>query len=157
MTKEEALNLFTYNAGKLYWKYTVSNRALQGDEAGALSHGYTIVMHNYRNYRIHRLIFLMHHGYSPEFLDHIDGNRGNNRIENLRECSRSQNAYNKGPTNASASGIKNVHWDAPTSKWRVVIKAAGKEYKLGRFSCLEEAAKVAKEAQIKYHGSFAKV
>jgi len=65
------------------------------------------------------LIFLYHHGYLPKFVDHIDGNKKNNRIENLREATKSQNAMNQKVSTRNTSGIKGVMWHKRDKKWFV--------------------------------------
>ena len=97
LTQEEVKNIFYYDDGKLYWKNPPNvNKYLKNREAGSYTEkGYKVVNINKKRYRIHHIIFLYHHGYLPnQFIDHIDNNKTNNKIENLRECTASQNRWN---------------------------------------------------------------
>lgn len=72
-------------------------------------------------------------------VDHINGNGLDNRRENLRVCDRSQNSANRHAV-MSAHGIKGVHFENYTGRWRAEIQWRRKRYKLGRFDTAEEAA-----------------
>ena len=108
-----------------------------------------------KTYKTHRLIFLYHHGYMPKQVDHIDGNKYNNMIENLRECLPCHNSQNIGVKKNNTSGIKGVIWESERNKWRVRINAQGKNVYSGRFEDIELAELVAIEARNKYHKEFA--
>ena len=88
-------------------------------------------------------------------VDHVNGDKLDNRRENLRLCTSKQNAYNKGLTTSNRSGFKGIHWDAERNRWRARICIDGKEKKLGRFLTAELAHKAYCEAALKYHGEFA--
>ena len=90
MLLQRVKELFEYDreAGKLFWKVATSRRIKVGREAGSIdTEGYRIVEIDGKKYKVHRLIFLIEHGYLPEFIDHKDSNPLNNHISNLRECS----------------------------------------------------------------------
>lgn len=98
----------------------------------------------------------MFHGYLPKSVDHIDGDRTNNRIENLRSVTHAQNSLNrKTPTN-NKSGFKNVYWDKMFKKWVVNLNVNKKKIIIGKFDDLELAGLVAEEARDKYHGEYAR-
>lgn len=83
------------NTGHLYWKKGKDGRQLHKPAGHADRTGYRRVMINYKMYLAHRLIWLLHYGEWPkQHIDHIDGNPGNNRLENLRDVSRSVNLRN---------------------------------------------------------------
>jgi len=105
---------------------------------------------------LHRVIFLYHHGYLPKVTDHIDGDRYNNRIENLREVTQQQNCLNKKHHKNSSSPYKNVYWDKKMNKWGVRVTFKGVIKYLGYFANIELADLVAQEARSKYHGEFAR-
>ena len=97
ITQQQVLELFEYRDGDLYWKVKPAKQVAVGAKAGCKnSHGYCVVRVNKVLYGIHRIIFLMHHGHLPEYIDHADGDRLNNRIENLRQATKIQNSYNLG-------------------------------------------------------------
>jgi hypothetical protein len=152
MTLDQAtlLSVFEYKDGVLY-------RRKNGKKAGTLHHtGYIQISHQRTSQNAHRMIFLMHHGWLPEVIDHIDGNRANNKIENLRPASWRQNLQNMQLRPTNKSGCKNVSWCNTKRKWAVQLSINGRQTNLGRFDDLELADLVATEARIKYHGAFAR-
>ena len=155
MNKEYLNALFEYKDGKLYWKVNKTTRNLIGKEVGSgTGNGYLSVMVDGRNYRIHRLIYMMHYGYMPEVVDHIDGNKTNNKIENLREATPSENNCNTKIRIDNSSGYKNVSWSKDRNKWVVRIQI-NKKLRQWYVEDLELAALVAEEARDKYHKQFA--
>jgi hypothetical protein len=157
MTQELAHKLFEYKDGELYWKVKSNYRDPVGAKAGYFdaARGYTIICHERKKHYLHRVVFLMQHGFLPAEIDHIDGNKTNNSIENLRPCSRSQNGCNKSAQANSKSGIKNVSWSKTRNKWIVYVKAGKKQKNIGGFEDLELAELVATMAREKYHKEFA--
>jgi hypothetical protein len=111
---------------------------------------------------LHRMIYLWNHGHLPKTLDHIDGNRANNKIENLREATQHQNCLNRKHQTTSKSPYKNVYLQPPTKNaewkrnWVVSLNVAGKRKYIGSFEDLELADLVATEARDKFHGQFAR-
>jgi hypothetical protein len=83
-------------------------------------------------FKLHRLIFLMHHGYLPAVVDHIDGNSTNNRIDNLRESSVQQNSCNLKLNINNTSGYKGVH-SIREGFWSAHIRSKGVTYYLGSY------------------------
>ena len=127
-----------------------------GDIAGTLkSHGYLCVGINYNSYRAHRLIFLMHKGYLPKTIDHINGDKLDNRIENLRAATVGQNQHNRKTNANNTSGYKGVSWSKAQKKWTARITLERKIIHLGYFANVEEAAEVVRKAREELHGSFA--
>lgn len=130
LTKERALEVFRYDDGKLYWKIR-KHKVSIGMEAGCVkAKGYRYVCLDGVHYRVHRIIFLMHHGYMPQIIDHIDNDKLNNKIENLKEISNSEN-LKKTPIRIMKLQNEEI--------WRVFL-TKHKGYKvLGEYSSLEEA------------------
>ena len=154
ITQDYVKQLLEYRDGVLYWKVS-RGKAKVGAKAGYLNQiGYFQTQVNGKLYLNHRLIFLMHHGYLPQYLDHIDGNTLNNKIENLRAATLTQNQYNRKLNKNNSSGVKGVWWRKDIKKWRVSFKINGKEKSFGVFDNLELAEIVAQEARTKYHGAF---
>jgi hypothetical protein len=154
-------HLFEYDkeTGNLIWKIKPSRRGHSvkaGDIAGTLkSHGYLCVGINYNSYRAHRLIFLMHKGYLPKTIDHINGDKLDNRIENLRAATVGQNQHNRKTNANNTSGYKGVSWNKAQKKWTARITLERKIIHLGYFANVEEAAEVVRKAREELHGSFA--
>lgn len=136
--------------GVLYWRKT-------GKKAGTLHHtGYIQVCVGGKLHNAHRLIFMLRHGWISEVIDHIDGDRSNNEIGNLRNATWRQNLQNMKLRPSNKSGCKNVSWCATKQKWVVQLSINGRQTNLGRFDDLEFADLVATEARNKYHGAFAR-
>ena len=153
ITQEYVKELFDYQDGELFWKVQKAKRVKIGDKAGSINgQGRKYVEIGGKNYLVHRLIYLMFRGYLPKIIDHIDRNPLNNRIENLREVTKSQNHQNVGLRRDSTSGVRCVHRNA--DKWRVQLRIEGKNKCLGRFEDLELAELVAVEARAKYYGDY---
>ena len=154
MTQEYACSLFDYKDGVLFWKINKTTRNLIGKPVGSPMNGYKSVMVDGKNWRIHRLVFLMHNGYLPSTLDHINGDRSDNRIENLREATASQNAHNQKMRPDNKTGVKGVSWNKDRGKWVVRVNHLKKNYQ--RYvDNFELAELIAVEMRNKYHGSFA--
>jgi len=155
-TQEELKSKFDYIDGKLVWKIK-TKRANVGDLAGTLHpNGYMRTGLNGHCHLNHRLIFMWHYGFFPEIVDHIDGNKLNNSIENLRPATQIQNQQNQKIRKENTSGYKNVSLCPQTKKWKVSIKLNGKDIRFGRFDDIELADLVAQEARAKYHGEYAR-
>lgn len=156
LTQEQLLDLFEYKDGELFYKKSPLPKIKVGSKAGSItSHGYMRVSINNKKCLSHRVIFLMMNGYLPTFIDHINMNRADNRIENLRGCSRQENNRNVSCRKSSKSGIKNVSWSKSTNKYQVDIMVDSKKKYIGVFEDIELAELVAMEARNKYHGAFA--
>ena len=156
LSKEFLCNLFDYRDGEIYYKISRS-RNKAGSKAGAYrkhDNAYQVTI-NGKHYLIHRIVFMMHHGYFPEMIDHIDGNRANNKIENLREATHSQNAHNAKLRCDSAIGKKNIRYIKRDSLWRVDVQVNKNRIYCGSYKDLELAELVAMEARNKFHGQFA--
>jgi len=156
ITKQEVIRLFKYCEGELIREITTGSTGKKGSIAGfKTSKGYKQVGIAGKQHYIHRLIFLYHYGYLPKYIDHIDGDKLNNKIENLRECTNGQNCQNSTLRKDNTSGIKGVNWNNRTNKWRAVIYNKGKSISLGEFSHLFEAACSIIPKRLELHGEFA--
>jgi len=154
MTKDLANSIFKYVDGKLIWKVNVK-RAKIGQLAGTKDKRYSYVKYNNIKYLTHRIVFLMHNGYLPIMVDHINGNTFDNRIENLREATPTQNAMNRPVINKNKLGSANVHWVNKSNKYRVRLSVDGKRKCFGYYDTIELASMVAEQARQKYYGNFA--
>lgn len=140
-------DVLQYDDGKLYWQ--VAKRGIGiGTEAGCYTGEgqYKRVQLQGKRYLMHRVIFLMHYGYLPTEVDHRDGDIHNNRIENLRAATSSQNKCNK------LSKGYGLH----QGRWRVRLVVNGKQRHFGSFEDEDLAALVASEAKEKYHREFSR-
>ncbi len=156
ITYDEAIAAFEYRDGELFWKIKPAMRVHVGDKAGWLDKNATHlrVLYKGKKVMVHRIVYLMHHGHLPECVDHVDRNPLNNKIENLREATKSQNSCNKKVRSDSGTGIKNVTYYRPSGKWRVAIAVNGKRKHIGYFADMEQAKIAAENAGKMYHGQF---
>jgi hypothetical protein len=106
-------------------------------------------------HKVHRLIFLLEYGYLPQEVDHINMNRADNRLENLRPANRSENQCNRRAIASNTSGYPGVSWHKQSKAWTVRLIKNGKNYRFGYFKDFELAGLVSQEARSKYHGAFA--
>jgi len=149
---------FDHKDGHLYWKKVAhpNKQYLVGQEVGCIHQtGYRHVTWKGKVHKVHRLIFLLEHGYMPKEIDHINGNRQDNRLENLREVTRSQNQYNKTICSNNTSGSRGVSWHKKSNSWVVRISVNHKNKSIGYFKDLELADLVGTMAREKYHGQYA--
>ncbi|MGJ0580565.1 HNH endonuclease [Xenorhabdus bovienii] len=153
-------SILTYdrNTGIFRWNLALSNRIKAGAMAGYLNDlGYIRIMINGKNYAAHRLAWIYEYGYSPDnFIDHINGDKKDNRIVNLREATPYQNMHNLKTPKTNKSGIKGVYWHKRDNKWAVQIQINGKKISLGYFRCINDAKKTIMDAREKYHANFAR-
>ena len=149
-TYEELHKLFEYDpqSGTLIRKITVSGQAKTGDIAGTFSNGYLNVTIKKKHYYIHRVAYCMYYGYWPENqIDHINRNKIDNRIENLREVSQSCNIRNTGNIKSNTSGVKGVSKNKRNS-WIVFIIEQNQHIYLGSYDCFEQAVRVRYGAEL---------
>lgn len=110
----------------------------------------------YKSHRVHRLVALafLPNPESLSIVDHIDGDRENNRLENLRWCSIAQNSCaNHKLRGGKTSRYKGVS-RTPSGRWAAQITARGETHRLGTFAAEEEAARAYDEAASRLHGAF---
>jgi hypothetical protein len=140
ITQERVKELFCYKDGSLFWRMSRGHMRVGSMAGSPGSGGYLNVRVDNKLYRAHRLIFLYHFGYMSENeVDHIDRNRLNNKIENLREASRSCNSRNSTQQNSTSSGVKGLSWYKAYQKWQAQIKVHGAVKHLGFYSDFTEA------------------
>ena len=103
----------------------------------------------------HRVIWAIVNGYWPKQIDHINGNRSDNRLVNLREVDDAENRKNTALRSDNKSGFHGVRWNASLNKWRVEIKANGKPKHIGVYVSKDDAiaARKAAEAMLGYHAN----
>jgi len=106
-------------------------------------------------YGAHQIVYFLHHGIIPPMIDHIDRDKTNNRIGNLRPCTDTQNKANIGLLKSNSSGYKGVSLNTRSGMYHAQIKINGKQTYLGRYTTPEEAAIRYNEAARKQFGEFA--
>jgi hypothetical protein len=158
---EQLKQLFDYkdDTGELFWRINRTGGTKAGDVAGYISNlGYRVVKVKGRLYMAHRLIWKIRHGDIPDGaqVDHINGSKADNRLENLRLCSGSENCQNRAANSRNKSGYKGVYWWKARQAWRADIEVDGRHSYLGTFPTPELAHMAYCKAAAELHGEFAR-
>jgi len=165
LTQARIKELLSYDqlTGHLIWIARSSpyakNVAIGSEVISRDSKGYLQAMIDGQRHKAHRIIWMMVHGHWPRMLDHINGIKSDNRIENLRECNNSQNKANGPRYKNNKSGYKGAYFEGNrpgTKKWRAQIRKNGKLINLGYFYTAEEAHETYSRAADKHHGPYAR-
>ncbi len=153
MTQKQMLSqdllkeLFDYKGGNLIWKVSIGKRAKVGNIVGSINnYGYIVTTINKKSYLVHRLIYAWHYGIfnSSMQIDHINRDRSDNRIENLRVVTNQQNKFNK-------TNTKGYTYNKKNKKFQARITINGKEKNLGYFNNEDEAHTAYLNAKEKVH------
>lgn len=148
---------FSYDAetGVITWAKNTGYVDFVGSPAGKLNrNGYREISFSQKVYSAHRLAWRLHYGEWPDkMLDHINGDRSDNRLSNLRLATNSQNMMNRGSTRPDMP--KGVFREG--QRYRAQIRANKVRYQLGTYSTPEEAHAAYCEAAKRLHGEFARV
>lgn len=151
---------FEYADGQLLAKFKSQNYSV-GDVVGSTckTHGYVIVGHGKKLYQAHRLVWEMFNGPIPNglYIDHINGIRNDNRVENLRVVNKTTNAKNRRLPCNNKTGIQGVK-QMPSDKFEATISNGGKRIYLGKFTDFFEACCARKSAESRngYHRNHGK-
>lgn len=146
---------FYYEDGKLYWKVD-KKKAKAGDLVGwKKPNGYVQMKLNYKKYYLHRVLWEMHYGEIPEGIqiDHINGVRDDNRIENLRCASATENMRNRSKSKRGFPGVTGVNYNKRDSLWHAMIGDGKRNISLGHFRSFVSAceARIVAEVNLGYH------
>lgn len=147
LEKDTLNELFRYEDGKLFWKVSNSNRVKVGDEAGCKeATGYTKINIGGKYYRRHRLIYIMHNGHIPNrlMIDHIDENKNNDKLENLRAVTKQENNWNR-------TNNKGYYFEKRTNKYVAVIVKNRKQVYLGSYEKEDDARRAYLNAKSELH------
>ena len=156
LTAEYLRSVLHYDpdTGIFTWKVGSANRVKVGDVAGSTGvNGYLQIKLQSRKHKAHRLAWLHFHGVWPkDQIDHVNRNRSDNRLVNLRDVTNKQNLQNAGKYSHNTSGHPGVSWDKQNSKWRAQIMHNQKMIHLGYFTDIEDAIAARKAGELKYWG-----
>jgi hypothetical protein len=160
LTQERLKELLTYSpeTGLFYWLDT-AGRKKAGRIAGTIDfYGYRVIGIDGYTYGAHRLAVLYVTGkQTAKRVDHINGKPGDDRWENLRECSHAENQKNMRRHRDNSSGFKGVYTSNKGRTWFSQIMSDGKLKYLGSFATKEEAAAAYDAAATDLHGQFARL
>lgn len=152
-------DVFQYDdaTGNLIWKPRPNrnawNAAWAGKVAGRIddrkSSGYVCTKYCGKTLRLHRVVwFLFHNEWPDGEIDHINGNRADNRIENLRLVDACGNSRNRKIPSTNKSGVMGVYLHKQTQKWRANIRVGGKIVCLGLHATIEAASRARRDAEL---------
>jgi hypothetical protein len=142
------------DTGIFRWRVQLSNRVKVGAVAGSVNNeGYIHIKIDGTLFKAHRLAWLHFHGVMPtHHIDHINGNRADNRIANLRDVSRSMNLQNQTrPRTDNTSGYLGVSLDKRVKRWRALIMVNGRKQHIGLFDTPEAAHAAYLAAKLQLH------
>jgi hypothetical protein len=150
--KNRPADLFQDEATSRRW-----NTKMAGKKAGGPDGiGYLRVSIFGRRVKSHIIAWAIYNGGWPEgHIDHINQNRADNRISNLREATHSQNLHNSPAPKSNTSGRRGVSWINQRNKWCAQIKVMNRKYHLGLFDRFEDAVMARSYAEEKFLGEFA--
>lgn len=162
--RKEAMSLLSYEpeTGLFRWmvvRQTTGRKIQPGEIAGTPNYGYVAIKALGRLWRAHRLAWLFMTGELPpkgQEIDHINGNRADNRWANLRCVAKAQNMWNAKRPVTNVSGVKGVSWVAERGQWLARITVNGRKIHLGQFDDKERAIAARKQGERQYHGEFAR-
>jgi len=141
---------FNEKTGEFYRLSKTNHNQPIGRRMGTINdRGYRLIAIDKRRYRAHHLAWLWVYGYLPKYLDHIDGDKANNRISNLRECTHTENMHN-----TNLNKLKGFTKHEKTGLFRAKIKFHGEEFSLGYFKTPEEASQRYFMVKAALHGEF---
>ena len=147
-SQDELKHLFSYKNGNLYWQNAGGRRRLDVPAGYQDKSGYARIRIDGSRYLVHRIIWAYHTGSQPNNdIDHINRNPLDNRIENLRDVTRSQNLHNM---RSKYGGCAGVYFDKRCKRYRVAIYVDYNKTHLGYFSDFFEACCARKSGELKY-------
>lgn len=139
------------NTGNFTCLIDRSSNSRKGDIAGSMeSNGYVRIVIDGKKHYAHRLAYFYVYGFTPEFIDHLNGNRSDNSIKNLKASTRLENAKNKTISIRNKSGMAGVYWINSLSLWKASIKNNGNLIYLGCYVKKIDAMKARKNSELKY-------
>ncbi len=154
------------DTGKLFWlprdarwfadgKHTAEHTCAKWNANFAEKEAFTAFNSGYRygavlgkNALAHRVIWKISYGREPDHVDHVNGNRVDNRLENLRNVNATGNSRNSCIPRHNTSGFMGISFDVARDKWAAYVTLANRKKSLGRFSCIGQAIRARKNAAV---------
>jgi hypothetical protein len=157
MTHDEVLKTFVYEPDTGLLRRVLGGRKPYPWRKIGKNGRYLACTVNGENVYLHRAVFLYHHGYMPDFIDHVDRDTTNNRVSNLRPATNAQNQYNSPRKVNNRSGAKGVvfHPKCVRKPWQAKIVVSGKVVSLGYYKTVEEASSAYESGAKKHAINFA--
>jgi len=152
LTQDQVKSLFHYDSdnGILKWRVNNGGKVLAGNLAGCKNHyGYIVINFKKKSYQAHRLAWLYVHGYLPlQQIDHINRDRSDNRLINLRLATHSLNNQNKEIQRNNTSGCKGLSYQKKNKKWVSHIGINNKKNRIGQYENIADAIYARQIAEI---------
>jgi len=157
LTYERLHEVLRYDpdTGEFWWVERLRGRSRCKPAGHTMPIGYRIITIDLKQYLAHRLVWMYVYGYFPEGdIDHVDRDRGNNRLYNLREVSRACNIRNSKRSKSNTSGICGVYWFGKGKVWRAFVVVDGEKIHLGEYKDFANAvcARLAAEQSLNWSG-----
>jgi hypothetical protein len=156
LTVELIRKLFSYEGGRLFWAIQCHGTHIRfGMEAGTInSYGYRVIVIGGKAYKAHQIAYVLYHGewLTEGEIDHGNLNKSDNRIENIREATRSQNCANKSFKKTNSTGIRGVHKCKKSGRYHVYV---GQKY-LSSHVDIDQAILARRTAAQERYGEFAR-
>lgn len=146
--------LYEPETGDFYWKTVITRPDVLGKKAGCIhpASGYVEIGLNRKIYKAHRLAWLYVYGVFPKgLIDHINRNRIDNRIANLREVNKAENLQNQTLRAVSKTGFMGASFNTQKQKYVAQITVFGKKIYLGQFDSAEEAHQAYMRKKVELH------
>ncbi len=154
LTRSELMEILEYdvNSGNFYYLKSTARCIKIGEIAGSIKKdGYIRIVIKKKEYSAHRLVFLFLNGEYPiENVDHINHDRADNRLNNLRLATYGDNNRNSGMRSTNTSGVNGVSWNVSAKRWVSYINGDNKTIHLGSFTSFCDAVDARKNAEILY-------
>jgi hypothetical protein len=153
LTQQRLKEVFLYNQDTGFFTYKINRgRRKVGDVAGHKSDGYIWIGIDRERYSGHRLAWFYTYGEFPtDCLDHVNRDRSDNKLSNLREATKQENLQNRNIQRNNKSGITGVSWNKNKGKFQAQISVDGKNNHLGWFKDTISAFEAYKAASIQHH------
>lgn len=158
LTQKRLKELLTYcpTTGQMTWSVDRSRKKAGARAGHRRLDGYFVVGIDGKLYLRHRLAWLYVNGVWPTAsIDHVNGIKGDDRLENLREAEHSQNIANSKRHTDNKAGIKGVHFHPHTGKWRVQLGGKATKH-VGLFESKAEAAEAYEKTARERWGKYAR-
>lgn len=153
LDKARALLSYDPMTGEFRWASSHGNVVAGSPAGNQVASGYMVVGLAGEKYRAHRLAWFITHGAWPAgTIDHINGDRADNRLANLRDVPHAINMQNiRKPTAANKSGVLGVYWSERRQGWMAAISVDGKKKDAGPFKTMERAVAARQRLKDRWH------
>ena len=146
------------DTGEFFWLIDRPRKTKAGEKAGHFNKtGYLEIRYNKKTFQAHRIAWYLQTGEDPKgmTIDHINGNRADNKFNNLRMASQKENSRNRRKSDGKTSKYKGVYWYKRHEKWKATIGHEGRCIHLGYFHDEYEAHLAYCKAALELQGEFA--